>query len=113
MNSRPFTTYAAGEAAAPPTLRILLWAGSKVNRILPLSASAAWNFPFPSPKNTRSPATVTPDFAGRGTSILHAVLPVLVSVAPKTPKGGEPGTRFTKGEPRGSVPRVRVLVPEW
>ena len=60
--------------------------------------------PLPSPKNTKSPATSIPDFAGCGTLIFQATLPVVVSVAPKTPKSVTPGITSSKVEPRQTPP---------
>ena len=90
--------------------------GSKVNRILPVCASAAWNFPFPSPKKRMSPATVRPDLAGRCTSIFQTILPVWESVAPKRPKGCDPGTLLVNLEPRCRSPvavGIRSLFPDF
>src|SRR5437868_14285552 len=91
-----------GEAAAPPALGMSLLRGSNVKRMVPSRASAAWNFPLPSPKKTTSPPIARPDFAGRDTSIFQTILPVVVSVAPNNPKGCERGTRLVKVDPRWS-----------
>src|SRR5215467_13448530 len=118
-----------GDAAAPPTLGILLLRGSNVNRMSPFLASAAWNFPFPSPKNSTSPPTARPDFAGRMSLAprtswkllstrgnVHAIFPVRVSRAPKRPKGCEPGTLLVNLEPRWRSPVavwIRSLLPDF
>src|SRR5207245_9334337 len=70
----------------------------------PFAASAAWNLPLPSPKNTRSPATAKPDFAGRMSfspwsslkfgpilGNVHAILPVLTSERPRDLTGPHVG----------------------
>src|SRR3989442_512146 len=79
---------------------------SGVNGTVP----AAWSLPLPSPKNTRSPATTRPDFAGWATSIFQTILPVRVSVAPKTPKGFDPGTLLMKLDPRWRKPLTRSVL---
>src|SRR5207244_12529388 len=85
---------------------------SKVNNISPVAAFTARNLPLPSPKNIKSPAMTTPDFAGWSILIFQAILPVVVSVAPYSRKLVTPslGVNSSNVEPKKRPHALGLLV---